>query len=480
MNPVKTILLQIYLLQLENYDLRRYLRAVNRVSLLRPLVPRQKIVWTAKLLAVSGFGGVLAVFAAFAIAASFSQTWAGGAALLVVLIADVFVFSWFLVVADLLLRPLDYLVKSVLVARARAKLVRLGNLKIIGITGSYGKTSMKAVLAAILSEKFSVVQTPDSVNTPVGIARVILRQLRADTEIFIAEMGAYRRGDIAQLCGIAKPDIAVLTGINEAHLERFGILENTILGKFELLDQTRPGGTVLLNIADRYVRENYQAHLGGRTALFFGDDERQPDGYEIKHREFDEDGGGIGFELVLVGENLGRLQVPFLGEYILHTIAGASLLAKRLGVSAAQIRAGIGKLQSVAHRLQLVPSSKQFLIIDDSYNGNPAGVREAISVLGRFRSRRKLYLTPGLVEMGGKTRQVHQQIGRQLAGVADLVLLIRNSVTPFVADGLKQAGFPDDKLKWFASAAQAHGALPDLLLPGDVILFQNDWPDNYF
>ena len=119
------------------------------------------------------------------------------------------------------------------------------------------------------------------------------------------------------------------------------------------------------------------------------------------------------------------------------------------------------------------------MIIDDSYNGNPDGVEEAINTLSQFKQRRKIYVTPGLVEMGKKTAEIHYNIGNKLAKVADLVVLIKNSVTPHIAHGLKDGGLDENKIVFYESADQAYKNLNKIVKSGDVVLLQNDWPDNY-
>ena len=150
-----------------------------------------------------------------------------------------------------------------------------------------------------------------------------------------------------------------------------------------------------------------------------------------------------------------------------------------LGLNSAQIREGISQIKPVPHRLQPISAAGDVLVIDDSYNGNPAGVREAISVLNKFTNRRKVFITPGLVEMSEKTQQIHEEVGRLLGQAADLVILIRNSVTPYIAEGLKSTNFSERNLRWFETAQEAHASMVDIIRPGDVVLFQNDWPDNY-
>lgn len=136
-------------------------------------------------------------------------------------------------------------------------------------------------------------------------------------------------------------------------------------------------------------------------------------------------------------------------------------------------------VEPIAHRLQPLNGANGVLVIDDSYNGNPEGVREAIEVLAEYHDRRRIFLTPGLVEIGAKSASIHREIGAALAKVANLVILIKNSVTPFIYEGLKSAGFNESGVIWYNTAPEAHQDLGKIIKSGDVVLFQNDWGDNY-
>jgi len=317
---------------------------------------------------------------------------------------------------------------------------------VIGITGSFGKTTFKECLSPILGEKYNVLKTPENINTPVGISRLVIKELNEQTQILVIEMGAYQTGDIKEICQIAAPDIAVLTGINEAHLEMFGSIENTIATKFEIAQFAKPDALVVLNENNALVKNNFAKHVGNRKVLWYQDSETLPLG----------------------------ATTPLLGSYVAGILNACVLIAKELGLTEDEIKRGIAKIKPIPHRLQVIENANGVTVIDDSYNGNPAGAVEAIRVLGKFIGR-KIYITPGLVEMGTEAQTVHRKIGEQLSGVADQLILIRNSVTPFIAAGFNN----DSNIIWFNSATEAHAGLKEILKSGDVILFQNDWPDNY-
>lgn len=485
MNPAKLITYHLYLFQLENYRIRRYLAfLIQNYPWRAPVITRKNLVWTAKAVYLFGLGLMLQVFFAYAFAVVTLTIFGirDTAAVLIGLaffVALLFFFPFFLIAAMTLYHPFDRFFKHRIIHKAQKKMRDFPNLIIIGITGSYGKTTMKEAIAAILSQKFDVLKTPENINTPLGISRLILEKLTSETEIFIAEMGAYQQGDIRALCDIAKPRIAILTGINEAHLERFGSLENTISAKFEIADATKPDGIILFNADDSRVMKEYRAHTGKRKTYFYSSENHPMAQTHISETRFFEDGSGIGFELAAGSDSFGYVKAPFLGEYIAGIIGGATLIAKELGMTRDEIRRGIASLSPIPHRLQAIKKDGGVLVIDDSYNGNPDGAKEAIKTLSRFGGKRTVYITPGLVEMGTRAELVHREIGRELAKSADRVILIRNSVTPFIAEGLRENGFLQEHIIWFDTAPEAYKKMPEILKSGDVALFQNDLPENY-
>ncbi|PJA55295.1 hypothetical protein CO165_04330, partial [Candidatus Roizmanbacteria bacterium CG_4_9_14_3_um_filter_33_18] len=368
----------------------------------------------------------------------------------------------FLIIINVLLLPIDMLIKELLIFLAKNKLKKLTNIKIIGVAGSYGKTGMKDLITTVLSEKYQVVKTPESVNTPVGIARTILNKIDEKTDILVVEIGEYYPGDIKNICSIAPSQIGVITGINEAHLERLKSIDNSVKTIFEIAQNMKPNGILLLNGKDKHIKNNYKKFILNQEVYF----------YLSKGKiEFNEDAPGFIYQ---------KLFFPVLGQYNLDKIDGVIYLAKKLGLTLQEIESGLKKIKTPAHRLQpILNREKNILIIDDSYNGNPDGVEEAIKTLSLFKKRRKIFVTPGLVEIGNKSRDVHQRIGKRLNDVVDLVILVKNSVTPDIEEGLINAGFNKNNIIWFDSMMEAQNNLGSILRSGDVVLFQNDWPDNY-
>jgi len=473
--PHRIIKYQIYLLQLENYNLKRFAKIFWRGFKKQ----RQELIWTAKLKVVV----LLALIIQFilAIAGGWSvylliQSVAGNVVfVLVILYILSLLFGLWLIIATVIVSPLDYILKQRIISKAKQKIKNFPDLKIIGITGSYGKTTMKETVATILSQKYKVLASAENKNTPLGISRLILDKLDESVNILIIEMGAYQRGDIKNLCDITKPNVAILTGINESHLERFGSIANTISAKFEIVANSTTDVEIILNVDDSLVMKNYQQHVSNKKVSFYSASNNQPAKYKISNQNFFTDGSGISFDL----DGFNNLKVSLLGEYILGTIMAVVIIAEKLGLTKDEIKAGINKIKPIEHRLQLIKGSNDILVIDDSYNGNPAGAQAAIKTLAKFKNKRKIYVTPGLVEAGDKIKELHYNIGKQLSGVADKVILIKNSVTAYIKDGLVENNFKEENIIFFDSAQEAHNSMGKITKAGDVVLFQNDWPDCY-
>ncbi|MFA5318568.1 MAG: UDP-N-acetylmuramoyl-tripeptide--D-alanyl-D-alanine ligase [Patescibacteria group bacterium] len=481
-NPHKIIKYQLYLLQLENYNLKRFWQVFLKSGFSAKQM-RQELVWTNKLkfitflttiitvLIIAGLGNLV-----YSATGSLAITIIDGLINLYILSI---IFGVLAIAVIIIISPLDYILKQRIINQAKTKIKQHKNLKIIGITGSYGKTTMKEVIAEILAQKYKILKTEENKNTPLGISRLILEELNDEIDIFIVEMGAYQRGDIKKLCGIARPGIAVLTGINESHLERFGSMENTIAAKFEIVKYAKENAKVMLNADDIKVMENYEEYADKREVLFYSAENNNKCEYKIANKEFLPDGGGQRADILNPGQDIGNIKTSFLGDYIFGDIVAGIIIARELGMEIEMIRHGISRIKPIEHRLQKINSANGVIVIDDSYNGNPNGVREAIKVLAKFKNKRKIYITPGLVETGEKNSEIHYNIGKQLSSVADKVILIKNSATSHIEKGLLENSFNKKNIIWFESAAKMHEGLKDITQAGDVVLFQNDWTDNY-
>ncbi|MDE7167614.1 MAG: hypothetical protein K2O28_02045 [Clostridia bacterium] len=341
------------------------------------------------------------------------------------------------------------------VKKAKAKLAN-SDIKVIGITGSYGKTSCKIILTDILSKKYRVLSTPRSHNTPMGLALSINNNDLKDYDIFIAEMGARHVGDIAELCEFCPPDIAVITGICPQHLESFGSIENVIKAKSEIL----AGGAKYFISPD--CSSLFEAYSGDNCCLECVSD-------IVCNAE------GSTFTINLGGKAY-KAHTRLLGKHSVENVAISAQVAYNLGMTAEEIVAAIDGVDFIEHRLQLIKSGG-VNILDDGYNSNVKGAAAALEVLRSFGGR-KIVVTPGLVELGVLEEEENTRLGEQLVGLDFVILVGETLITP-VKNGYLANGGEASTLKVVPTLNAAQEELKTILQDGDTVLFLNDLPDIY-
>lgn len=324
----------------------------------------------------------------------------------------------------------------------------------VGITGSFGKTSVKHFAAQMLSSKYRVIFTPSSYNTPMGIAKTVLDQ-GLDCDIFLAEMGARRAGDIAELCDLVQPSFGVVTGVCRQHIETFGSLENIIKEK-----------SVLSKRADTVVL--------GRTASGFPAKNALREGVEFKIANLDCTKDGICFELCMNGQNI-PIKSKLLGWNAAEDIALAAALCGALGMTAGEISVAAERLDPVPHRLQKIEANG-LVILDDSYNSNVEGAKNAVRTLRLFDGK-KVVVTPGLVELGTLEETLNEELGAEFVGL-DVILVGETLVLP-VRKGYLNAGGDENRVRIVRTLKEAQEILARELNTGDCVLFLNDLPDIY-
>lgn len=366
--------------------------------------------------------------------------------------------------------PLEKLISNSYIKKAKKKLKNLPNLKVIGITGSYGKTSVKNILSTLLSEKFKVCPTPASYNTPLGLAKTILSNLDSDDEVFIAEMGAKQVGDINELCQMVEPKIAVITGIGNQHLLTFGTVDNIIKTKSELAEFVKNNkGKIFINTDGDLAKKismNYPKSF--KISL-------QDNMFSISDIKTTKDGSTFVLNL---GDKSKKCKTILLGKHNISNILLASTVAFEMGLTLEEIAKGIEKLHTVSHRLEIIKSSSQYTIIDNSYNSSVQGSEASIDVLSKF-SGKKFVITPGLVELGKEQFNANFEFGKTMASVCDYVIIDSTINFEAINSGLIFGGFDEEHILQAGSLSQAVMVLNTLVEADDVVLFENDLPDNY-
>lgn len=391
-------------------------------------------------------------------------------------LAVVYLFSsYYILGANYIARPIERKINKKYYDAASDKIKSMKDLTSIGITGSYGKTSTKFAAATILKEKYKILNTPESYNTPMGISKIINNKLNSEYEIFIAELGATKVGDIDEVAVLTNPKIGIITSIGPCHLETFRSIDNIMRTKYELIERLPADGIAIFNYDNEYVKK-----LADKTF-------KEKILYGIKNIEdtdvfaTDITVGNTGSKFTLCINGLGTIdcETKLLGEHnILNILAGAAV-AKVLGLSLEEIASGISKIESVEHRLQLMDPGSGVIVIDDAFNSNPDGAKAALDVLNSFIDRRKIIVTPGMVELGVLEDEENEKFGENIAYVCDIAILVGKKRTAPIYKGLKKREFNEENLYVVNSLTEASELLKTLTKVNDVVLFENDLPDTY-
>ncbi|MCE5343610.1 MAG: UDP-N-acetylmuramoyl-tripeptide--D-alanyl-D-alanine ligase, partial [Eubacteriales bacterium] len=356
---------------------------------------------------------------------------------------------------------------------ARRKLLAVPGLVRIGVTGSYGKTSVKHIIGAILSEKYPTLVTPASYNTPMGVSRSVREQLTPSHQVFVAEMGARHMGDIRELCRLVKPNIGVLTSVGPQHLETFRTIERVAKAKYELIEAL-PADSHSYFCDDHAICK----HLYDRTDKPKTLISLSPGEADVWSEHIAVSAEGSAFDLCIRGKGSVRCQTLLLGEHNIVNILTAAAVASDLGVSLTQIAHGISKLQPVPSRLELLTSPAGFTIINDSFNSNPVGARAALKVLSQFPGRR-IIITPGMVELGVHEAEYNKEFGRAIASAADIAVIVGKKRAQPIISGLTEEGFPKENIYRVDSLDASTALLTTLVHREDTVLYENDLPDHY-
>ncbi|MBO4412879.1 MAG: UDP-N-acetylmuramoyl-tripeptide--D-alanyl-D-alanine ligase [Clostridia bacterium] len=374
--------------------------------------------------------------------------------------------------AHFIMVPIENLNNKQFILRAKHKLTKYPDLIKIGITGSVGKTSTKFILNSILSEKFDVCMTPHSFNTPMGLTKVVLDYLKPNNQVLIAEMGAKQMWDIKFLCDLIQPKYGILTGVGSQHLATFGSLENIAKTKNELIKSLpKEDGVAIFNLDNEASKKLYENCECNKIAVCLNDENS-----DVFAKNIVTTSSGTSFTLCFKDEEI-DCKTKLLGEHNLKNILLCAALAHKLGLSLEELKVGIAKIEPINHRLEL-KKENGLTILDDSFNSSVEGSNAAIEVLKLFKGN-KIVVTPGLVELGYLENEANFNFGKNLAGVANFVIIVNQANKEKISEGLKEGGFNCDNIIFANNLIEAKLKLKEITKKGDVVLFENDLPDNY-
>lgn len=379
---------------------------------------------------------------------------------------------FFLLLSGGLLYPVEWGIQQNFKRKARKKLATFPDLKAIAITGSYGKTSTKFFIKTILAERFNICFTPGSYNTPMGICKVINNDLQPGHQILILEMGARYKGNIDELCKIARPDLAVLTNIGMAHLETFGSVDAIRATKGEILNHLPEDGAAVINADDPVLTEMVkQRKVKSITAgLESGD-------FQASEISYDE--SGCRFTVTSPDGSPEKIYTRLLGSHNIQNLLLSFAVGHHFGVRMKTMALAARKIEPVKHRMEL-KKNDSITIIDDAFNSNPVGARNAVETLAQFKSGRRIIITPGMVELGDKQKEENEKFGRTIgeAGL-DQIYLVGPAQTKPIFEGIFSTGFDMDKVTVVNNLFEANKKLRESFQAGDVVLYENDLPDVY-
>jgi UDP-N-acetylmuramyl pentapeptide synthase len=460
----------VYMLQTCEYEIKPYLKWVHRTKDFNKVNYRRELVMTKAargLLYSLRLGMILQILAGvILIYLGINKNISGGiffgAALILVY---PFFWSYFLILLVVISRNMVNQPTTDRELEAAGLLLKNHPGKKIAIAGSYGKTSMKELLACVISEKFKVAATPANKNVSISHAK-FARTLTGDEDIIIIEYGEGAPGDIMKYARLTYPTDGVITGLAPAHLDSYKTLQ--------------AAGEDIFSLADYVGDKNIYAYDDDEGHAFIKDKFKVFDkygalGWQVNNVKISLQ--GTSFEMKKGDKQL-KLQSGLVGRHQVAYLAFVAAFAMHLGLTDKQTIDGISKTKPFEHRLQPYELSGAW-IVDDTYNGNLEGIKAGTSLIKELKAKRKIYVTPGLVDQGEENERVHNEIGKLIADAnPDQVVLMDNSVTEYIKYGLQTAGYKGD-LQVNDQPLEFYLNLKHFVASGDLVVMQNDWPDNY-
>lgn len=390
------------------------------------------------------------------------------------ILAVVLVLTYYVVLlANTINLPIEKQINEYYFNDAKKIINQSKNLKVIGITGSYGKTSVKHFLYEVLATKYNVLMTPESYNTKLGVTITIRNQLKPFHEIFIAEMGAKQENDINEICELVNQEYGILTAIGEQHLETFKTLDNIKKTKYELIETLPSHGVGVLNRDDENIT-SYTPKNNNKT-LYYGIDH---DDVDVKASNIQYHSRGTTFTVGTKDGESETLTTPLLGKHNVYNILAAITMGIELGISLGEMKMAIKTLKPVQHRLELKKTRGNITIIDDAFNSNPVGAKMAIDVLGNMEEY-KVLITPGMIELGEKEYELNKEFAEYAAKVCDYIILVGVKQTKPLQDGLIASHYPEDQYYIARDLNDALNKMNQVCTQKSVVLLENDLPDTF-
>lgn len=378
-----------------------------------------------------------------------------------------------LLAANWLLSPIESYINRRYYNEAAEILRGMPELKIVGVTGSYGKTSTKHYLNRILSEKYDVVMTPGSFNTTLGVIRTVREYLKPYNEVFIVEMGAKQKGDIKEICDLVHPEIGIVTAVGEQHLESFKTIDNVQSTKFELVDSLPSDGLAVVNNDFEYGANRPVDNVACRRYAV-----KSVAGADFVATDIKYGPSGTTFTVKGDGREL-TLSTKLVGECNISNLIAAVIVALHLEVPEEKIQYAVQKIEQVEHRLNVKRTPGGITIIDDAFNSNPSGSRMALEVLGMMEGGQRIVITPGMIELGTKQYEYNKVLGGAIAANADVAIVVGEYNREALLAGIEADNSGRVSVHAVSTFTEAQRLLSTIAKAGDFVLYENDLPDTF-
>ncbi len=342
---------------------------------------------------------------------------------------------------------------------------------VVGITGSIGKSTTKEFLATILQSKFHVLKTSGSQNAAIGVAEVILRQLQPKHEIFIVEMGAYKKGEIGKTARLVQPQVGIVTAINEQHLDLFGSIEHTMAAKYELIEHLTGKSIAIFNADDEYVRRLSERTKGeGKEIWMYTKEDKIS---SVAKRMFQAEDVKVDLETisltVIVDAVKQHTEIHLSGEHQVSTVLAAVAGAVACGMSVKEAIHNTSYIRPFRKTMQLVPGIHGSHFIDDTFNNNPDAAKAAISFLKKAKGRKFLLFQP-MIELGLAAETAHEEVGKLAGSICDEIILTNDTFSRFFIKGARSSDFHHEVHVFSSKEAAAY--LSSHVKKNDMVLFK--------
>lgn len=436
---------------------------------------KKPVVWTPRVRRIFGVMTIISliIIGGVYIAGHFTNGYNDGIFYAVVASMALYSTSHIAILAAIrILSPVENKINRRYYNEAANILSSMPNLKVIGITGSYGKTSTKHYLYRILCEEYETLMTPGSYNTTLGVIRTIREMMKPYCEVFICEMGAKQTGDIKEISDLVHPQIGIVTAVGPQHLESFKTLENVQATKFELVDALPSNGLAIIN-------EDFQAIASRKVdnveCIRYGVANEN-----ASYRAIDVKYSITGSDFKVVGPDINeQFHTPLLGECNVSNLVAAIVCAIKLGVSISKIRQAVERIEPVEHRLSVKRTANGITILDDAFNSNPSGSSMALDVLAMMNTGQRIIITPGMIELGDEQYELNRQFGKKIAQAADMAIIVGEYNREAIIDGIKSVNDTKIEVIETASFTEAQQRMLGIAQKGDVVLYENDLPDTF-